>query len=164
MPIFETEVVIYILVGLMVILISWIIRLEVRLHKILGGKKAQSVENVITSIQSDMKDMQSFKLDSINYLKNIEARLKRSIQAIETIRFNPFKGSGSGGNQSFSTVFMSEKGDGVVVSSLYSRDHISVFSKPLKKFSSEFEMTEEEREVTQKAKESLVYQNQNEKN
>ena len=74
---------------------------------------------------------------------------------VETVRFNPFKGDGSGGNQSFSTAFVNEEGDGVVISSLYSRERVSVFAKPVKKMSSEYEMTAEEKESLQKAKEAI---------
>ena len=85
----------------------------------------------------------------------MENRLQRSIQAVETIRFNPFKGTGEGGNQSFATSFLSENGDGVVISSMYSRDRVSVFSKPLAKFVSSFELMEEEKEVIANSKNQL---------
>ena len=84
--------------------------------------------------------------------------MKRSLQSVETVRFNPFKGSGEGGNQSFSTSFVSENGDGVVISSLYSRDRISVFSKPLSKFQSSFELTDEEKKVIEDSKKNLARQ------
>jgi hypothetical protein len=64
------------------------------------------------------------------YLTTVEKRLKKSIQGVETVRFNPFKGTGAGGNQSFSTAFVNEKGDGVVLTSMYARDRISMFAKP----------------------------------
>jgi len=88
------------------------------------------------------------------YLKTAEARLRRSIQGVETIRFNAFKGTGEGGNQSFAIALLSENGDGTVVSSLYARDRMSVFAKPIKNFSSEFEMTAEERDAVTRAKRS----------
>lgn len=157
MPILlETSTMIYVLLGLIIVLIVWIIRLEIRLRNLLLGKDGKSLEDTIKTILGDIKDYENFKRESIQYWKNIENRLKRSIQAVETIRFNPFKGTGSGGNQSFSTTLLNEKGDGVVISSLYSREHISVFSKPIKKFSSEFEMTAEEKEVIKQAKENIV--------
>lgn len=149
---------IYALLGLIVLLILWIINLEIRLKRLLMGKNGKSLEDSILAMKGGLEDYGQFKKDSIEYLKNIEARLKRSLQAVETVRFNPFKGTGSGGNQSFSTAFINEKGDGVVISSLYSRDHISVFSKPLKKFQSDFEVTAEEKSVINQAKESLNYE------
>ena len=100
-------------------------------------------------------DLNEFRKDSIEYYKDVEKRLSRSIQAVETIRFNPFKGDGVGGSQSFSTTFSNEKGDGVIISSLYSRDRVSIFSKPLSKFESTFEFTPEEKETLENAKKSL---------
>ena len=56
--------------------------------------------------------------------------------------------------QSFAVALLSENGDGAVLSSLYARDRMSVFAKPVKNFSSEFEMTEEEKEVLARARRS----------
>jgi hypothetical protein len=71
------------------------------------------------------------------------------------VRFNPFKGTGSGGNQSFSAAFVNERGDGLVLTSMYARDRISMFAKPLKAFASEFELSEEEKESIEKSKQTL---------
>lgn len=145
----------YILIGIAVILIGWIIRLEVKIKRLLGTSDAHSLEDSIVHAKKDIEDLKSFKKDSLDYFTHVEKRLGRSIQSVETVRFNPFKGVGEGGNQSFATAFMSEKGDGVVVSSLYSRERVSVFSKPLKKFESTFDLTEEELGVVSKAQTNL---------
>lgn len=89
------------------------------------------------------------------YLETVERRLRKSVQSVHTVRFNPFKGTGAGGNQSFATAFLNEHGDGVVISSLYSRDHVSVFSKPVKKHASEYEFSNEEKEALGGAKDGL---------
>lgn len=156
LPFLDINTLIYILIGLIIILVIWIIRIEMRLSKVLLGKNAKSLEDSITWLRSVADEFTKFRNESISYFKNVEARLKRSIQAVETVRFNPFKGTGSGGNQSFSTTFLNEKGDGVVISSMYSRDRVSVFSKPVKKFSSDFEMTNEEKNVVETAKSSII--------
>lgn len=145
----------YGLILCVVILIGWFVRLEVKMHKLLRGKNAKSLEDSIVSAHENLEKLNEFQKESILYFINVEKRLNRSIQAIETIRFNPFKGTGEGGSQSFSTSFISENGDGVVLSSLYSRDRVSVFSKPLIKFESTFELTDEEKEVVSGAKKNL---------
>jgi hypothetical protein len=85
----------------------------------------------------------------------VESRLRRSNQAVETIRFNAFRDSGVGGNQSFATAMINENGDGVVISSLYSRERVSVFSKQVSSFNSEIELSEEERKAISGAKTKL---------
>mgnify|MGYP001619086999 CR=1 FL=1 len=153
--IFDPLYVTYALLGSIVILIGWIIRLEIKLGRFLKGKDGKSLEDSIVSGNKNLEKLNEFQKEVIGHFINVEKRLKRSIQAVETMRFNPFKGTGDGGNQSFSTSFVSENGDGVVVSSLYSRDRVSVFSKPLQKFESSFELTEEEKEVISNSKNSL---------
>jgi hypothetical protein len=150
-----TNIIIYSLIILAVILIAIIIRLEVRMKRLMRGKNGTSLEEAFNSVQGDISNLHKFENDMKNYLTDVEKRLRRSVQAVETIRYNPFKGTGSGGNQSFATTLISEEGNGVVISSLYSREHVSVFSKPVKSHASEFELTEEELEVLNRAKEAL---------
>ena len=145
----------YAVIALFVILVGWLIRLEIKIKKLLIGKNAKSLEDSIVEAGQNLEKLNTFQKEAMLYFTNIEKRLRRSIQAIETIRFNPFKGTGDGGNQSFSTSFVSENGDGVVISSLYSRDRIGIFSKPVEKFQSPFELTEEEREVIGNSKNTL---------
>lgn len=130
----------------------WLFMMERRLRKLLTGKNAQSLEGVIGTLGEDVRALEKFRNETSAYLKTAEARLRRSIQGVETIRFNAFKGNGEGGNQSFAIALLSEEGDGAVVSSLYSRDRMSVFAKPIKRFTSEFEMTAEERDAVTRAK------------
>ena len=119
------------------------------------GQKGASLESAFNSMQGDIEVLHEFRKDLELYLENVERRLRRSVQAVETVRYNPFKGTGSGGNQSFATALLDEEGNGVVISSLYSREHVSVFSKPLKAHASEYELTDEERTVLDKARESV---------
>ena len=83
-------------------------------------------------------------------MKARKTKLRKSIRGLETIRFNPFPDQGS--NQSFAIGMLNEEGDGVVLSSLYSRDRMSVFAKPIKNSKSEYELSAEEKNALQKAK------------
>lgn len=148
----------YILGGIIVILVGLIIRLEIRINRLLIGKDSRSLEDSIVHAKKDIENLQLFKKNSLNYFTDVEHRLSRSIQSVETVRFNPFKGVGEGGNQSFATSFISENGDGVVVSSLYSRERVSVFSKPIKNFQSTFDLTEEELSVISTSQTNLKSQ------
>jgi len=147
--------IIYGLAGAVLVGLVWIIRLEMKIRKLLLGKDAKSLEDSIVSSHKNLEKLNEFQKEAVNHFVNIEKRLKRSLQGVSTIRFNPFKGNGEGGSQSFATSFVSENGDGVVISSLYSRERMSVFSKPLTKFESQFETTAEEKEAITNAKNSL---------
>lgn len=151
----EPNLLVYILIGIIVILIGLVVRLEIKIKRLLGGAHAHSLEDSIVHAKKDIEDLKVFKKESLGYFNTVEQRLARSIQSVETVRFNPFKGTGEGGNQSFATAFISEKGDGVVISSLYSRERVSVFSKPLHSFESTFDLTEEEQSVVTTSKQHL---------
>ena len=145
----------YILASLIVILFGWIIYLHIKVRRLLFGKNAKTLEDTIVHSQKEIAELRDFEANCVAYFTDVEKRLGRSIQAIETIRFNPFKGTGDGGNQSFSTAIISERGDGLVITSLYSRDRVSVFSKQISKFESEYELSEEEKHALETAKEKL---------
>jgi hypothetical protein len=125
--------------------------LERRLKKLLAGKSAGSLEQTIVALGEDIRALEKFQLNTTNYLIDAEKRIKRSIQGVETIRFNAFKGNGEGGNQSFAIALLSENGDGTIISSLFARDRMSIFAKPVKNFTSEFEMTNEEKDAIKRA-------------
>ena len=147
----------YILIGAVAIaLISlfWAIRLEIKLRKILG-EKGKNLDESISFLRKDVDHLKHFANKSLDNFSVISQKLRKTVSGLETVRFNPFKGNGSGGNQSFATAFVNEDGDGVVISSLYSSNHVSVFSKPIKNMISEYELTIEEKTALQKAKESI---------
>jgi len=151
---FET----YIIVGLAAIfllLLIWIIRLEIKLKKLLGSKNG-SLDDAISTIRKNVDSLKTHAEITNEKFEIVEKKLKKTISGNETVRFNPFKGNGSGSNQSFATALVNSEGDGVIISSIYSRDHISVFSKPIKNSTSEYELTLEEKTALQKAKESII--------
>ena len=148
----------YTLIGVAVIillLLFWIIRLEITLQKLLHGK-AGTLDDVIADMKSNIDYLKKYSQNNTKKLEVVDKKLKKTVSGNETVRFNPWKGDGSGSNQSFATAFINSEGDGVVISSLYSRDHVSVFSKPIKNMSSEYELSTEEKTALQKAKESIL--------
>ncbi|MDE2037895.1 MAG: DUF4446 family protein [Patescibacteria group bacterium] len=125
--------------------------LWMKLKRFLVGSGASDLEGSLRAVTSDLSALRAFREEIEGYLATVERRLKKSVQSVHTVRFNPFKGTGGGGNQSFATAFLTESGDGVIVSSLYSRDHVSVFAKPVKRGSSEHELSDEEREALEES-------------
>lgn len=126
------------------IALSMAISAKRRISRLLNGKNSKDIDEVLIHIYKNISLLDQFKTKTQNDLLIVNDKLSRSIQSVETVRFNPFKGTGSGGNQSFATAFINEEGDGVVISSLYSSDRVSVFAKPITKLTSTYELTEEE--------------------
>ena len=144
------SILVYILSGVIVILLIWIGLTEYRFKKFFAGTKARNLEEVMIELGSQMKDLKNTQEVINKHLVTIDNRLNKSIRSVETIRFNPFLDAGS--NQSFAISFLNDEGDGVVMSSLYARDRMSIFAKPIIGGKSDFELSSEEKEVLEKSK------------
>ena len=147
----------YIALGALVIsliAVGYAIALKIRLRRLALGKNG-SIEESIAELARDSKEIKQFRAELERYLKLAEGRLRGSVQGIGVVRFNPFT-QGQGGNQSFAAAFLDERGNGVVFSTLYSRDRVGVYAKPVENGASSFELTGEEKEAITKAKESVA--------
>lgn len=146
----KLEIILLVLiVAIIMVGATWAAITEKRLKRFFLGKKAKDLEDTIISLE---KDIAGLKKTEENLEKNIyilDGKIRKSIRGLETIRFNPFSDQGS--NQSFAIGMLDEEGDGVVISSLYSRERMSIFAKPIKNHNSEFELSSEEREVLKRA-------------
>ena len=138
----------YLIAAAVIILLVWIVYLEWRLHRLMRGKNGESLESAFTALVSNVQEVEKINEEIQTHLIKMEERLRRSIQHVKTVRFNPF--TDQGGNQSFATAFLNEHGDGAVISTLYARERTSVFAKPIKGRASDHELSEEERQAIAK--------------
>jgi len=74
-----------------------------------------------------------------------------SIQKVGIVRFNPF--SEVGGDQSFSLALLDGHNNGVVITSLYTRENNRIYGKPVAGGESEYVLSKEEKSAIEKAKE-----------
>ena len=147
----QLEIVFFVLAGMAVLIGTfWMFSTERRLKKFFLGKKARDLEDTILALEADIKELKGAKEKILHELDNLNGKLRKSIRGLETVRFNPFPDQG--GNQSFAIGMLNEDGDGLVLSSLYSRERMSVFAKPIKGGRPAYELTAEEKEALAKAK------------
>ena len=149
------EILTYLLVIVIVLLTVWIIRLENRISDLVSGRDGRSLESSIKHIKTGLENFDRYKHKTDQRLKTLETKARQAVRGINTIRFNPFKGTGGGGNQSFATTFLNEQGDGVVITSIYSRERVGIYSKPLNNFDSSHELSQEEKRSLSGAKEQI---------
>jgi hypothetical protein len=134
----------------------WALRLEIRIHKLLGDTDGCSLEKSVLEVHTKADALAITQKEIKQYLTEAEKRIQGSVRGVATVRFNPFKGQGSGSNQSFATALLNEHGDGVVLSSIYSRDRVSIFAKPVEKEKSTYELSAEEKQAIRDASSQYV--------
>ncbi len=145
-----TQYIIFAVLALALIgLFVWLFLISKRLKIFFKGKQAADLEDYINTLNEKIKKLEMEKEDLQQRTEKLQNKMVSAIRGVGTIRFNPFKDAG--GNQSFAIAFLDEAGNGVVISSLYAREKMSVFAKPINKFKSEFELTAEEKEAIKKA-------------
>ena len=92
---------IYIIGGtalVIIILFAWVIWLQNKLGKLLVGK-SRNLDESLSLLVKEIATLKRFRTEAEENFNNHDARLKKTISGVETIRFNPFKDTG--GDQSF---------------------------------------------------------------
>ncbi|OGI77412.1 hypothetical protein A3C57_02215 [Candidatus Nomurabacteria bacterium RIFCSPHIGHO2_02_FULL_33_12] len=143
-----------ILILIVFILIIHTFVLEHRLRSLFRGQKGQSLEKVIQDMQNRLNSHNAQAVKNSNDINNLSNRLRSRIRNVSTLRFKPFEDAGS--NQSFAIAMIDDESNGVVLSSLDTRDRMSVFAKPIKSGKSEYELTNEEKSVLESAKQETI--------
>jgi len=133
------------------ILLRQIIIMRQRLKIFFQSRQAQDLESVIAQqikrqIKSE-KDIQELFKSSRESWKLIA----KCVQKVGVVRFNPFKDTGS--DQSFAIALMDRSDNGLVISSLFTREGTRVYSKPLEKGKSKYPLSEEEEQAIGRAQE-----------
>lgn len=146
----------FVFLGGIVILAFWNVLLQIqhwrmrkKLKTFFNGKKASDLEGVLfEEIKRLKKAEENIKVLSKN-LKSVEKMAGQSIQKSSVVRFNPFKETG--GDQSFVVALLDSRDNGLVLTSLFTRQGNRVYSKPIKEGKSMYPLSKEETEALKKA-------------
>ena len=109
-------------------------------------KEPQSLKEVIEYLNGLEKNFEKLSEE----LKSVKTEANFAVQKLGIVRFNPFSGVGS--DQSFSVALLDKKENGIVITSLYTRDGNRVYAKPIKSGKSEYLLSNEEKSAMEKAR------------
>lgn len=143
----------YVIIALIICVIVLLITtfsLNRKLSSFTRGENGKSLEDVIKKYLDEVDNLKKHDELISQHALDLETRLSQCVRNISISRFKAFE-SGST-NQSFSISLVNEKGDGVVITSLHNRDRVSTFAKPITKYESTQELTDEEQQVLHDSK------------
>jgi hypothetical protein len=139
--------------GGMVFLFARQQRLLGQYRRFMTGTSGGNLETMLNDHIAQMRGT----AEQVKVLDQLAHRLEKSgyfsLQHLGIVRFNPFQDTG--GDQSFAIALVDGHGNGVVLSSLHSRDVTRVYAKPLQKWESTYSLTDEEKTAI-----ALAYQKQ----
>lgn len=110
---------------------------EADIRKTLDKILASEIKN-----EKDIKELTK-EIENIKYLD------LKHIQKISLVRFNPFKETG--GDHSFCISLLDAKDNGVVLTTLHTRERTRIYAKAIKNGKGEFELSSEEKKALLKA-------------
>lgn len=127
------------------------LRLRSKYNRLTKGVKKKELLSILEN-SNTLLQVQKQATDKLErWIKNLEADAEFHIQKVGFVRFNPF--TDTGGNQSFCLVFLDQHNDGVVISSLHSREQTRIYAKAIKNGKTKgFELSKEEQEALKRAK------------
>ena len=138
-------------------LIGVVIWLALRLHKaearyfaLVDGTNGGNLESMLTDHMIQVRDATGRVVELDELARRLERASRSHLQRVGFLRFNPFRDAG--GDQSFAVAVTDQDGNGVVMSSLHSRDVTRVYGKPLAGWASPYPLTAEEEQAIKKAR------------
>ena len=137
---------VFTLVLLMLIIIIYRLnKVTKRYNTLVKGVEGKNMEELIIEegkiLENILLKMEFFG----SRLKLVEEISKNSIQKVGLVRFNAF--DDAGGNLSYALALLNEEEDGVILTSLLSRNDARTYCKPLIKGNSDFSLSDEEKKA-----------------
>lgn len=134
--------------------VVWLYRRLQKLEKgyqlLTAGADGGNLEAVLHSHMAELRGAVACVEETDARARRLEQAGRSHIQQVGFLRFNPFRETG--GDQSFALALADLEGNGVVLSSLHSRDVTRVYGKALAGWESAYPLTAEEQQVIDKAK------------
>lgn len=153
LPLITTLVVQYqsvILATALLLVLLYVAYLHYKLSHFMRGENGRSFESTIRTYLDHVDNLKKHDELIAEHALKLDKRLAQAVRNVSTMRFKAFDQNSS--NQSFAIALLNELGDGVILSSLHHRDHVSVFAKPIAKYESAQDLSEEEEGVLAEAK------------
>ena len=138
------------LVGVVTWLVVRLHRTEARYRALTAGTNGGTLEAVLADHVVGVRAATGRVVELDELARSLERASRSHIQHVGFLRFNPFRDAG--GDQSFAVALADQDGNGVVVSSLHSRDVTRVYGKPLAAWESAYQLTDEEQQAISQAR------------
>lgn len=138
---------------LLVLLIAMMIRLrrmERRYQALTTGTDGGSLEGVLEDHVQQVRQATGRVQELDLMVMRADRENRHHLQRLGFLRFNPFRDTG--GDQSFAMALADANGNGVVLSSLHSREVTRVYAKPLAAWETSYQLTEEEQQAIRRAR------------
>ncbi len=113
------------------------------------GKEAKDLEKIIEDQREEINKNKNDAEDLFKVSEKIHQIASKGIQKIGLVRYNPF--GDIGGDQSFAIALLDAYDNGLIISSLHSKEGTRVYAKPVEKGKSSYQLSDEEKKAVEEA-------------
>ena len=149
----------YITIGLgaaiiMLLLISIVLlkalrNLELKYRRFMRGVKGTDIETLVLGYFDKIDEVKKDTAETKEKSIELEKELQKCIQKTSILRYRAFENVGS--DLSFSIALLDNNNDGFILTGIYGRNDSTTYAKPIDKGLSRYDMSDEEKEVLNKA-------------
>ena len=149
----------YVMIGLSVItLISIILlitslcklkKLRRRVDALTRGKDTESMEDIMLNFFERIESLENHEKDIDADIKLIKETLKNTYQKTALVKYDAFREMS--GALSYSLALLDQKNDGIIISSMYSREGCYTYAKDVVNGECKINLSEEETEALKQA-------------
>lgn len=144
------------MLAIIIILLSFIIIASIKINKInnkynaiMRGMKDKNLEEILFEYMKNVNKALGRVNDIELQTRKLEKVAENSIQHLGIVRFNAFEDTGS--DLSFAIALLDAHMNGVIISSIFSRHESRIYTKPVSRGVSEYNLSSEEQEALNKA-------------
>ena len=141
--------IIFLLTGLVASVCFYWFSFARKIDRLLEKGKVKDFKDIFLSQKEKSAELENQLKEAFLRIKDLEDISKRTIKKVAIIRFNPF--NELGGNQSFVIALLDNNHNGFVISSLFTQEGIRVYAKSVVNETSDYTLSEEEKEAIDKA-------------
>lgn len=125
-------------------------RVKRRYLAVFGEERPENVESLVATLHERV-DAAVDRFDAFGgRLDTLEFKAGQAINRVGLVRFNPFQDTGS--DLSFSVGLLNDHGDGLVMTSLWGRDEVRLYAKPVESHESRYALSQEEKQALDMAR------------
>lgn len=133
------------LLVLVLVLMVRMSRMNKRYKKLVGDSQVEHVDELLMELQERKSRLESAVKEQADAIAGIRRVMHKMKANVAVSRYNAFAQQGS--DLSFSIAILDGDLDGVVLTSIHSREDSYVYAKPVEKGASSYALSPEEKEV-----------------
>lgn len=132
-----------------IILLGSVNQLEKKYRKMMRGVNKENLESLINSNLDNIEKAVNNSEQALEQCQKITEDIKGCVNKVAIMRYKAFEDIGS--DLSFSIAILDSYNDGIIITSIYSRQDSTTYAKPIDKGISRYGLSEEEIHVLNEA-------------